>query len=897
MTRLPLPAVAILSLAALLSACGGGGSAPSLTAPTPASHARFFPIAEGDAHGPAAGQAVVDCDACHQDKTTRTPSASFTTFTCTGCHVPAPVLFHDDLQALTTLHQGSPAVAEITQRTGQPFDTLDASCRACHPQGIRDAVDHALHFPLPHGDGAGLAVAACAECHVQRTSGRYLVMGCASCHPHDLAATATAHAQVPDFLGVTAGSTPAEKEAASGRCVRCHGDGVVPVRLVGHAAVANGFPVGGSSVHTGPGARCLDCHPALRSDPGKTLAADFQVTSCIGCHDLVGPTDVDHGSRTELETYHLAAVDKVTGQPVPKARLFTQVVGEAIVKAGGDAARGLSAACLQCHPQGRGEHPYYLIPHQNAAGTVVAGCDDCHVSTARKADLGCASCHATRSPVGSKHAKVPDVVASDTSLAASALCARCHEYDAIPTRVATGHAGFPIASGKHSGTAGGTCLACHPALKGEPTPWAADFEQTDCTGCHVPVAGGLAQHDDWASLTPLHVGAKDYPATQPTVAAFAAACRSCHPSGAAGPPADHGEYFDLSASSTHVFPSARIAVCLDCHTSSSRLNPADFRCAACHAADRVALATGHAAVPDFAADPTNPVKCLACHADGRLPATAAKVTVTVKGHPLAAGGFVIGAGSHSGTAGGACLTCHPANRAPSSTPPHWDYARDFKQVTCLGCHVPVGGGRAQHDDPATLATLHATTANYATTVASRGPNAACLYCHADGAGAAPANHPELFPIGVGTKHTGLSCAACHTNPANRKDLTAFACASCHAGPTVAKSMAAAHTVTGYAITSYRTATTAGGTRTTVQVDMTKSASCLRCHASSQVDRIANHTRSDSGFGKGDHRPAGCFTCHSRMRTDKPWGADFKEAKGALGPPPSGCYVCHRSGRG
>lgn len=898
MTRRPHALAAFLTLAALQAACTGDTSAPSLTMPTAATHARFFPIAPGDAHGPAPGQATVDCNACHLDKVTGQPSAAFTTYTCTGCHVPAPTLLHDDLAALTALHLASPAVSELTARTGQPFDTLDAACRACHPQGIRDAVDHGLHFPLPHGDAAGTTVARCGDCHVQRATGQYLVMGCATCHPHDLAPTATAHAQVADFTPLVAGATPAEQAAASGRCVRCHGGGGTPVTVAGHAAAANGFAIGGGAVHTGAAARCLDCHPSLVADPARSLAADFKVTSCVGCHDsLVGSANLHHDSRAELEPFHLGLKDKDTGLGIPKALLFTQVVDKAVADAGGDAAKGLSAACLQCHPQGIGAHPYYLLPHQNAARTVVASCEQCHVNPARRADLGCAACHATASPVAAKHAKVPDVVAADTSLAASALCARCHEYDVIPTRVATGHTAFRIASGAHSGATGGRCLACHPALKGEPTPWAADFKRTDCLGCHVSVAGGRAQHDDWASLLPLHAGAKDYPATQPTAAAFAAACRTCHPSGVAGPPADHDDYFGLSATSRHVYPGPRITQCLDCHTSSDRKNPADFRCAACHASDATPLATGHAAVPDFAADPQNPVKCLACHADGRLPATSANLVVTVKGHSLASGGFTIGAGAHAGAAGGACLTCHPANRPATATPPHWEYARDFKQVTCVGCHVAVGGGAALHDDQASLATLHASVTTFASTVSAKGLSAACLYCHADGAGGAPANHPQLFPIQAGTKHAGIACNACHTNPANRKDLAAFACASCHAGPGFPKTLSAAHTITGYAITTYQTATTAGGTRTTVQVSLTDSRTCLRCHADSQVDRVASHVRGDSGFGTGQHRPAGCFTCHSRMRTDKPWGANFGEARGSAGPPPSGCYVCHRNGSG
>jgi hypothetical protein len=202
-------------------------------------------------------------------------------------------------------------------------------------------------------------------------------------------------------------------------------------------------------------------------------------------------------------------------------------------------------------------------------------------------------------------------------------------------------------------------------------------------------------------------------------------------------------------------------------------------------------------------------------------------------------------------------------------------------------------GGVDHGSPAALVTIHpgSTAADFT--------DAACYGCHTDGAAGAPANHPQLFPIGTGTKHAGVGCTECHGAGA-RTDLTQMKCASCHAAlPATAtrKAWSAAHTVTGYTITSYLTATTAGGTRSTVQVNMTTPAGCLRCHADAQVDRVASHPGGDSGFGQGDHRRAGCFTCHWRMSTTKTWSANFGTASGSAGPPPTSCYVCHRTGSG
>ena len=60
--------------------------------------------------------------------------------------------------------------------------------------------------------------------------------------------------------------------------------------------------------------------------------------------------------------------------------------------------------------------------------------------------------------------------------------------------------------------------------------------------------------------------------------------------------------------------------------------------------------------------------------------------------------------------------------------------------------------------------------------------------------------------------------------------------------------------------------------------------CLRCHADSQVNRVAAHLpfRIDAQTA---HRNTGCLQCHPLMRADKPYGADF-------GPAAFDCLACH-----
>jgi len=443
---------------------------------------------------------------------------------------------------------------------------------------------------------------------------------------------------------------------------------------------------------------------------------------------------------------------------------------------------------------------------------------------------------------------------------------------------------FPIAPGDThgplAGQASADCNGCHyDKAKAAPS---ASFKVFTCTGCHVLLRSGVWHDDTQAVFSTWHVAAgvssfdSNVAATNVVgVAPFDAACRSCHIGGIA---VDHAVRFVLP----HQDATATVvAKCADCHLDQS--NRKVLGCAQCHPHDLAATTTGHLKVPDFQA--TNSTLCARCHEDGKIP-------VAVASHATGAQGFIVGSGAHAGAAGGACLSCH----AQFKTTAPRTFVADFKLSTCVGCHVTVGG-TTFHDDATGLATIHAGEPAFATTVATLGLSAACLSCHADGGAGAPANHEQLFPRAAGTKHAGIACASCHTNPANRKDLTAFACAACHAGPTVSKTLTVAHTISGYGITTYLTAAAAGGTTTTVQVSMTDSQTCLRCHADGQVDRVAAHTNSNSGFGTGRHRPAGCLTCHSKLRSDKAWGADFGEAKGASGPPPTGCYVCHQSGSG
>jgi hypothetical protein len=356
----------------------------------------------------------------------------------------------------------------------------------------------------------------------------------------------------------------------------------------------------------------------------------------------------------------------------------------------------------------------------------------------------------------------------------------------------------------------------------------SSFAQFDCLGCHA--------HSDQTALASLHLGAG--------VTGFSydsPSCYRCHPDGL-GVPADH---------STRLFPigtPSHPAVCTSCHTDLSNRIPATLACASCHAG-QPAFAGKHGGVKDFPASPAS-ADCVRCHADDQVN----RVADHQAQFPIASG---------SATHDTACLACHPQLRTDKA------WGTDFNAFSCTGCH----------QDPAT-STAHAGIGGYLYDSAS------CYGCHPTGSAAPPDHTPKFFPIGTGTAHAGVGCTQCHTDLAHPTDPANFACAACHLQDPQDPGFSAAHTSppSGVSILAVHTSQTAS-----TELPLT-SPNCLRCHADAQVDAIASHPTGDrTPSGNSNHRGAGCLTCHTAVRADKPFGVDFGASPGA------GCLVCHPGG--
>ncbi len=262
---------ALAAAALAFAACRAGEDAPWLTAPTPEAHARYFPVSQGTAHAGAT------CDDCHGGFDT------FKRFDCIHCHDAR----HTDPTVVAGWHAGVPG-----------FTFTSESCYGCHRDGRGIFVNHAAFFPTDAGTAHGAV--ACSSCHLDRTN--RLSLGCAGCHPHDLATAEAQHLRVAGYA------------FDSGLCVRCHAEAQVDP-IASHLP----FRLDPGAIHAGPdlGGTCLRCHPSVRAD--KPWAADFTVRTCEDCH-----------VRANVDAIH---VGKVPGYA------YT------------------TAACYGCHPSGKGGAP------------------------------------------------------------------------------------------------------------------------------------------------------------------------------------------------------------------------------------------------------------------------------------------------------------------------------------------------------------------------------------------------------------------------------------------------------------------------------------------------------------------------------------------------------------
>jgi predicted CXXCH cytochrome family protein len=443
------------------------------------------------------------------------------------------------------------------------------------------------------------------------------------------------------------------------------------------AGETHGAPVG----ETSPA--CNGCHyDKAATPPGPSPT--FKVFTCTNCHVLLRSGIYHDDPEAVIEAWHATA--GVTG--------FAAAVAAANVAG----VAPLDAACLGCHPRGIAvDHAArFLLPHQDAAGTSVAKCADCHRNPADRIQLGCSSCHPHDLPASdAAHARVPDYLPNGAApaavQAASIRCARCHEDGKIPVRVAAhaaGAGGFAIGSGAHAGSAGGACLTCHDQYKTAPRAFVADFTATNCVGCHDVVvavtAGTNVLHGSAASLAGVHGSVAGFNALW-TGPQLSIACLGCHADGAGGAPSYHEQLFPRGTGTKHAGIS-----CTQCHGSGARNDLTQMACYGCHRTD-AGFARAHAAPLNHLSsgqnrytllDLTGAATCLRCHAPSTINPASALVPITQAGHSRGESGN--NTGNHLNVG---CLDCHNAQRTVGGANPGAYQAQDFTKRSCLTCHT------------------------------------------------------------------------------------------------------------------------------------------------------------------------------------------------------------------
>lgn len=212
--------------------------------------------------------------------------------------------------------------------------------------------------------------------------------------------------------------------------------------------------------------------------------------------------------------------------------------------------------------------------------------------------------------------------------------------------------------------------------------------------------------------------------------------------------------------------------------------------------------------------------------------------------------FPIAVGNHAELT---CVDCHGA-------------AESFREFTCVSCH--------EHSQEL-MDPTHLGFPDYLF------DSPRCLTCHPRGNVLEEVEH-DFFPIrGEAAAHEGISCASCHTDPANRKAVT---CTGCHEHAVAP--MAEMHNH----MPDY----------------LWSSPACLTCHPNSQPVGLLDHssffpiesgsiheqrTCADCHTNQRDRTELGCITCHEGTHDEEPM-ADVHNGIPEYLWESASCFLCH-----
>ena len=741
-----------------------------------------------------------NCNSCHTEtawrgapfnhNTTQFPlSGAHQATPCSACH--ADGVFKGKPTTCVSCHQPDYARTVSPPHGAAAFAT---TCATCHTTTawLGAPFDHnTTQFPLTGGH----KTANCSSCHADgRYHGRPTT--CVSCHQADFDRTAT---------------PPHVAAAFSTSCTTCHTTTVWLGAAFNHSTTQ--FPLTGSH----QALACTSCH-ADRVYHGKP-------TACATCHqaDYDRTTTPPHAAAafsTSCATCH--ATTRWLGTPFDHRVTQFPLTGShqtvACASCHGDGVyHGKPTACTTCH---QADYARATPPHQAAGFSTT--CGTCHTTSTwlgapfdhnstqfplagAHLTVACASCHADGVYRGkptscvSCHRTDYDRTTTPSHSAAgySTDCTTCHSaaswqsatfnHNTTQFPLTGGHATVPCSSCHGDGVFRGkptACVACHQATYNATTspPHAAAAFSTGCATCHTTTAWQGAPFNHTATQFPL------------TGAHATVSCASCHGDGVyRNKPTTcvscHQSEYARTTNPSHSAAGYSTA-CATCHTTSTWLG-ATFN----HSTTQFPLTGAHLAVA-----------CTACHSDG-----------VFKGKPTT------------------CVSCHQAEYARTTTPPH--AAAGFAN-TCATCHATTSWLTATFN--------HSTATTFPLTGVHT--NTPCASCHGDGV----------------YKGKSTACASCHTpeyntttNPNHKTAVFPMTCESCH---TTGTWLGATfdHDPTYFPIYSgaHRNRWTKCSDCHTSSSDF-KVFTCTTCHLQGPMD--SKH-RGKSGYVYQSSR---CYSCHPR----------------------------------
>lgn len=194
-------------------------------------------------HAPSAAE----CLECHTAELPDRPfpSADFGKFECTGCHLRP---------------QMDPAHGGISD-----YRYESGACFTCHSNGEGGGISREAHDMIFLVSTGAHADTECGGCHMDASD--FEVVNCVGCHPHEQAASLSAHAEVGGY------------RFASSTCLDCHADRPV-FRVRDHQP----FRIDRRAEHAPREAECLECHAS--KDPSRQfVTAAFDNFDCTVCHE------------------------------------------------------------------------------------------------------------------------------------------------------------------------------------------------------------------------------------------------------------------------------------------------------------------------------------------------------------------------------------------------------------------------------------------------------------------------------------------------------------------------------------------------------------------------------------------------------------------------------------